>query len=51
LGRITDVAALRRREHSRWFTMLVEAFPTIAAEELRKRSVSNLLRMCHCARQ
>jgi C_GCAxxG_C_C family probable redox protein len=49
LGRITDVAALRRREHSRWFTMPVEAFPTIAAEESRKRSVSNLLRMGHCA--
>ncbi len=27
--------------------MPVEAFPTIAAEELRKRSVSNLLRMGH----
>jgi len=43
------VAALLQREHSRWLTMPVEAFPTIPAEELRKRSVSNLLRMGHCA--
>ena len=43
------MAALRQREHSRWLTMPVEAFPTIPAEELRKRSVSNLLRMGHCA--
>jgi hypothetical protein len=49
LGRTTDVAALRRRKHPRWLTMPLEAFPTIATEELRKRSVSNLLRIGHCA--
>ena len=29
--------------------MPVEAFPTVSPEQLRKRSVSNLLRMGHCA--
>jgi putative redox-active protein with C_GCAxxG_C_C motif len=29
--------------------MPVEAFPTLSPEQLRKRSVSNLLRMGHCA--
>ena len=29
--------------------MAVEAFPTVSSEQLRKRSVSNLLRMGHCA--
>jgi C_GCAxxG_C_C family probable redox protein len=29
--------------------MSVDAFPTVSAEQLRKRSVGNLLRMGHCA--
>jgi hypothetical protein len=29
--------------------MPVEAFPTVSPDRLRKRSVSNLLRMGHCA--
>ena len=29
--------------------MPIEAFPTVSAEQLRKRSVGNLLRMGHCA--